>query len=114
MPQTYNSSDARTTSTTGAVDSYLTIQADGADLGIIVGAALADVTGGNAPALATVGAVTANVYPVAGVAGCCLRIPTGTSVRLKLDRNRDNFLGYVASAAGTMRLYQSSPPREGV
>ena len=96
----------------GVTNNYVTLFADGCDLGIIVGPSIAAVGGpqatGAAPVLATVGALTASgTYSQA--TGACWRIPSGTKERLLLQPGIDLFLGVVASATGTLRLYQSSP-----
>lgn len=98
----------------GAVGSWITISPEGADVGIVTGGALADVTGGNAPVLAAKGAIDGNgVYtPTPGV---CWRIrdqlvaPSPISDRrFKLMTGRDELLGFVPSANGVLRLYISS------
>lgn len=86
---------------------YLTVSADGVDLGVIFGPTAASVTGGNVPVIATVGTLAAGVYT--GAAGTCFKIPNGTSVRFLPQPGVDLFLGIVASGNGTCRLYQSSP-----
>lgn len=93
----------------GAVGGFLTVEADGADLFVLFGDTLAAVTGGNKPVAATVGAVNGSgVYTDA--AGVAFKIANGTFQRFWLQDQRDYFMGFVGSAAGTMRLYQSSPP----
>jgi len=83
-------------------------------VGIITGAVIADVTAGNAPSLAQTGAVDGNgLYtPTAKV---CWRIrdqlvaPSPISDRrFKLQTGRDEFLGFIPSANGVLRLYISS------
>jgi hypothetical protein len=92
----------------GVVDQELTIFAETSDLGVIFAPSQAAVTTGNAPVLATVGTVNgAGVY--SAVAGTCYRIPAGQERRVLTQRNVDLWLGFVASAAGVMRLFQSSP-----
>lgn len=93
----------------GAMDQYITIFADGADLYVVFGPSQASVTGGNAPVVATVGSVSgAGVYTDA--AGTAWKIPNGQSLRVLPQLNQDAFMGFVASGAGTMRIFQSSPP----
>lgn len=76
------------------------VDAGGGDLGFISGPTSASVTGGNAPALATTGA--------AGTAGCCKRIPAGTSKPYFVTAN-DRFLGVISSAGTcTVRISLSS------
>jgi hypothetical protein len=92
----------------GLTNNYITLFADGCDLGIIVGPSVASVASGAAPVLATVGSIGASgVYNAA--TGACYRIPSGTKERILLQPGLDLFLGVVASATGTLRLYQSSP-----
>jgi len=93
----------------GVTGNYITIYADGADLGIIVGVSLAAVTSPNSPALATVGTLSGSgTYQ--GATGACHRIPSGAERRYLVQAGYDNFLAVVGSVTGTMRLYQSSPP----
>jgi hypothetical protein len=132
LQPTFNQASAQTAIVSGILGqdgNYVTIWSDtGADLGIIFGVTQASVTGGNAPVLATVGTVAAGVYTPA--AGTCWRIPAGTSARFHLQPPQgpfgvqsftggagegvqaagDLFMGYVGSAAGVCRLYQSNPP----
>jgi hypothetical protein len=92
----------------GVINNYVTLFADGCDLGIILGPTVASVADGAAPVLATKGSIGASgVYQSA--TGVCYRIPSGTKERLLLQPGIDLFLGVVASATGTLRLYQSSP-----
>lgn len=91
----------------GAVGHYITVFADTADVGLIFGPSLASVTAGNAPALASNGSVTSGVYTPG--TGTCHRIPAGQERRFQLLMGQDRFMGFVGSAAGQMRVYQSSP-----
>lgn len=106
----YNATSAQAGQANGAVGNELTIESDtGADLGIIFGPTLGSVTGANAPVLATVGTLNASgIYtPVTGV---CYRVfagPTGVA-RFLTAPTQDLFMGFVGSAAGVMRTYQSS------
>ena len=91
----------------GLTGCYVTIYADGADIGIIVGATAASVSSSNAPSLSAVGTVGATgVY--AGTTGTCHRIPSGTERRYLMQIGQDNFLGLVGSATGIARIHQSS------
>ena len=93
----------------GVVGQFITIEADGADVGIVFGKAIADVTGGNAPSLTAVGTVDASgIYTDA--AGICFRIPSGQNISVRPQLKTDLFLGFVGSAAGFLRIFQSSPP----
>ena len=105
----YSATDARTAQgNLGVVGNELTIWTDtGADLGIIVGPTLASVTGANVPVLATVGTVNANGIYTA-VTGACFRVPAASSVRFLTAPGQDLFLGFVGSAAGIARIFQSS------
>lgn len=98
----------------GAVGSWITLSPETADVGIITGPTKASVSAGNAPVLATAGAIDANgLYtPTAGV---CWRIrdqlvaPSPISDRrFKLQKGVDEWLGFVPSANGVLRLYISS------
>jgi hypothetical protein len=88
------------------IRNYVTIECD-VDLAIVFGPTLASVTTTNVPVIATVGTVNASgVYsPAAGTAFVIYaKLPT----RVLLQDQVDLFMGFVASGAGTMRLYQSS------
>jgi hypothetical protein len=92
----------------GAVGSYLTIEADGCDLGIVTGLTQASVTVSNAPNLATAGIVAGDGTYI-GFGSCCHRIFNGTERRYRLQVGQDNFLGVVASnGTGLCRMYVSS------
>lgn len=87
------------------VRNYVTIECD-VDLAVIFGSTAALVSGGNAPVIATVGSLAAGVYtPAAGTAFVAY---AKTPLRVLLQDQVDLFMGFVASGAGTMRLYQSS------
>lgn len=89
------------------VGSYVTIQAEVADIYIVFGPSAASVTTTNAPVKATVGTVNASgAYAV--VAGTAFRIPADQVVALLIEP-ASQFMGFVGSSAGTMRLYHSSP-----
>ena len=83
----------------------ITIECD-VDLGIIFGSTLASVTTTNAPVIATVGSLVANVYT--GLAATCYVLYAKQPFRVQLTAGVDLFMGFVGSGAGTMRLYQSS------
>lgn len=83
----------------GLIGHYITIYADGADLGVLFGATQAAVTTTNAPVFATTGV---------NVAGACMRIPAGQERCFKITES-DRWLGVVGSAGGTARICQSSP-----
>lgn len=105
----------------GLTGHYVTLQADSADVYIAVGPTLASVTGGNAPVAATNGTGVIGT-PAAGIA---LKIPNGSSQRFFFRFARDiqtgaggvttspgagdNFLGFVASGAGQLRIFLSGP-----
>jgi hypothetical protein len=110
----YDGSNANTAQIPGgAINQYITLYADGADVGIIFGAAKADVTGANKPVLATTGTVDGNgVYSPA--AGTCFVVKSGTYLRifargLSQASRPDRFMGIVGSGAGKLRIYQSNP-----
>lgn len=89
------------TNTTGAMGKIVVIYADGADLGVITGPTQASVTTSNAPALATTGVNTP---------GVCFRIQAGTYQAFELSAGMDNWLGFVASGSGTMRIWVVGVP----
>ena len=91
----------------------LVLQADGADLGIILGVAAADVTSTNAPSLTAHGSVDGSgMYTPA--AGSCFRVFAGTTIEfvpdLNLSKPSDIFLGFIGSASGYLRMFQVSHP----
>ena len=68
----------------GGIDGqFITIEADGADVGIVFGKAIADVTAGNAPSLTAVGTKcdASGIYTDA--AGICFRIPSGQNISVR-------------------------------
>ena len=85
---------------------FVTIECD-VDLAVIFAATLAAVTTTGVPAIATVGTVNASgVYsPVIKTSWV---IYAKQPTRILLQDQVDLFMGFVASGAGTMRLYQSS------
>lgn len=109
----------------GVVNNYVTLYADGCDLGIVLGPTAFSVGGatgaafsptgvatggvtGALPDLSAKGTVTpSGIYNAA--TGACWRIPSGTKERFLMQPGQDLFLGVVGSATGTLRLYQSSP-----
>lgn len=85
---------------------YLTIECD-VDLGIIFGSTVAMVNdAGNVPAIATVGTLSNGTYTAA--AKTCHVLYAKQPARFLLQSGVDLYMGFVASGAGTMRLYQSS------
>jgi hypothetical protein len=85
----------------GAPGHFATFEADGSDIYVIFGPTAASVSGGNAPVIATTGV---------NVAGVCFKVTVGNPLRVKLEAGVDNFVGYIASAAGpfNLRVYISS------
>ena len=79
----------------GYAGHWIDIFADAADLGIISGPTLASVTGGNVPALATVGN--------AGTAGTCMRLASGSKTPYWVTPD-DRFLGVVGAGNGFIRI----------
>lgn len=96
----------KATGPTSPTQNFLTLSAD-VNIGIIFGPTLASISGLNAPALATTGTLTSNVYT--GAAGTCFVIPANQGMRFLLQKGLDNFVGIVGASAGVVRLYQSSP-----
>lgn len=88
------------TSTVGLPGRYVTFFADGADVYVTFGPTNASVTGANAPVAATNG--------INGV-GVGSKIPSGQNRRWLLAVGTDLFIGFVASAAGQLRIEPSSP-----
>jgi L-cysteine desulfidase len=91
---------AAATGKVGTQQRFVTIYADGADLGVIFGPTSASVSGANVPALATVGT---------NVAGVCARIPVGQERSYYVMAGTDVWVGVVGSAAGSVRITPSSP-----
>jgi len=89
-----------------AIRNYFTFQPD-VDCGVIFGATLASISGANAPALANTGTLTGNTYT--GAAGTCYVLKANNTYRFLLQPGLDNFVGIVATGAGKIRYYQSSP-----
>ncbi len=87
------------------IRNFVTIQCD-VDLGIIFAPTAALVTGANVPAIATVGTLSGGVYTPA--AKTCHLLYARQPSRFLLQAGVDLFFGFVGSASGTMRLYQSS------
>ena len=54
----------------GVLDNYISIYADGAELGVVFGLTAAAVSGANAPALATVGSLSAGAYTPPATPAC--------------------------------------------
>ncbi len=79
---------------------YVTLHADGADVGFVFGPTSASVTGANAPVLATVGV---------NVAGVCERLSNGERLQYYVAAGTDVFIGFVATGAGVLRILASSP-----
>ena len=87
----------------GAVNSFVTIYADAADVGIVAGLTAALVTGANVPSLTAAGKGTLN----APVAGLCMVIKAGTWERFLVTSDRP-WLGFIGSGAGYIRIFQDS------
>ena len=90
----------------GVVDCYVSIFAEGVDIGVTFGQTAAQVSVSYAPNLAAVGSVSNGLYTPNG--GECWRIPAGMQKRW-LTQQLDLFMGIVGSGAGIVRIYQSSP-----
>ena len=92
--------DAKTPQRTkGMPGHYMSIFADGADVYVLFGATQASVTGGNAPVIATTGS---------NAAGCCVKSPNGQERQIRPAVGIHNWMGYIASGAGTARVWRSS------
>lgn len=93
----------------GAVGSFLSLYADGADIGYISGPTLASVTNANVPVLSTTGTLTSSgLYQAA--AAVCYRLSSGQERRFRLVVTQDNFLAIVGAGNGIVRLFISSEP----
>ena len=91
----------------GVTDCYVTVFADGVDVGISCGLTASMVGGAYAPSLAAKGTVDSNgIYTANG--GECWKVLAGTKERM-LTTQLDLFMGIVGSGAGFVRIYQSSP-----
>lgn len=96
----------------GVTGQYITIFADGCDLGIVFADSIEKVTGGAAPDLSKRGTLSGSgTYQ--GATGVCHRIPSGQSLRVNPCVGVDKYMGVVASATGAMRMYQSNPANMG-
>lgn len=109
-PDTTAGSGAPAGGPQGAVGGFLSIFADGTDVGWITGQTIASVSGGKAPNLGNTGAVDGNgVYT--NIDGSCWRQVAGlVESRKRLQVGQDNFLGLVGVGAGIVRVYVSSEP----
>jgi hypothetical protein len=107
----YDVSRASSAQINGVVGSYITIEADGADLGVITGPTQGSVSSTTGlPALGVVGAMSGSgTYTQA--TGTCFRIPNTTSIHVLPQVGQDTFLGLCAPSGltGIARIYQSSP-----
>jgi hypothetical protein len=92
------------------VGTRIAIYADGAELGLITGRLITDVTGANAPVLATVVTTlsAAGLFTAGGNPGMCFAIPSGSYYEFEIQAAYDQFLGFVGGGSGTMRIYQCS------
>jgi len=87
----------------------LVLQAITCNVGIILGTAITDVTGANAPVLATQGTVSA-AGTYAGAAGTCWTILAGATVEFEAFAGQDVYLGFVGSTTGGLSIFQCSAP----
>lgn len=96
---------------TGAQDAFVTIVVDGVvPIYVIFGANAAAVTGGNAPAIATVGTNAAGIcfplYPTAAT-GPGNNGPGG--YRFRIRKGYNSVMGFISSGTPTLRIFKSSP-----
>ena len=92
----------------GALNQFISVYADTANVGIVLGVTAAQVSGSSAPSLTGAGSVSSGVYtPVANNTECWV-IPAGTFVRFSPMLTQDLFMGFVGSTNGYIRIYQSS------
>jgi hypothetical protein len=101
----YDASQEQSSQPAGVLDNYITIFADGADIGIVVGISQLLVGTVSLSAQGTVSATGG----YSGATGVCHRIPAGAERRYLMQNSQDNWLGVVGSATGTVRLFQSNP-----
>lgn len=87
------------TTQTGTQDCYVTFVADGQDAYVNFGPAQANVTGANAPVIATTGV---------NAASGAFKLPANVPSHFRITAS-DIWMGYIAGAAGTLRFYRSSP-----
>lgn len=92
----------------GVLNAYITIYADGADVGIIASDTFAKVSGGNAPSLAAAGTVNSGTGVYAPSTGECYRLVNGQSHDAR-PTAATRYLGIVGAAAGSVRISLSSP-----
>jgi hypothetical protein len=109
--QTGNMAQTNQALPTGLPGHRVELFADGGDVYVIFGPTAASVSAGNAPVIATNGV---------NVAGVCMKIPTGTRVKYKLEPSPqgpnapaipttgDNFVGYITTATAQLRIAQVS------
>jgi hypothetical protein len=96
----------------GCLGSYLSLEADGVDVGVVFGPTAASVQGSNSPSLAAAGTVNSlGVYKANGAE--CWRLYGSVSPTrgFLLAPLVDAYMGFVGSAnSGFLRFYQSCPP----
>ena len=74
--------------------------------GFILGKALADVTGANAPVLATTATLSAAGIVTSNPAGQCFQAEAGFDpFEFEVTQTQDFFMGFVASGASTLEIY---------
>lgn len=92
--------------TNGVQGVRIVLQAVTATVGVILGKAVGDVTGANAPVLANQTTLTAGLVTL--VAGTCWPILPGATLELEPSLTQDFFLGFVGSGTGSLALFQCS------
>jgi hypothetical protein len=110
-PQPADTTQPGGSQTSGVVGTRIAIYADGAELGLITGRLIGDVTGANAPVLATVVTTLSagtGLFTAGGNPGMCFAIPSGSYYEFEIQAAYDQFLGFVGGGSGTMRIYQCS------
>lgn len=86
----------------------LCIQAVTANVGLILGTLVGDVTGANAPVIATQGTLSSGTYT--GAVGSCWLLLAGATIELEAFATQDVYLGFVGSTTGGLQIFQCSAP----
>ena len=105
---TQANSSAFTDMVNGLQGVRIVLQAVTATVGILLGNLQGDVTGANAPVLATTGTLSSGAYTA--VAGACWPILPGATIEFEAAIGQDMFLGFVGSTTGALALFQCSQP----
>lgn len=91
----------------GVCDQRIIVTAVTANLGIVTGKAIGDVTGANAPSLSAAGTVDGNGN-YTNALGTCATLLSGQAAPFRPTSFQDLFLGFVGSTSGFIEIYQIS------